>query len=1106
MLGFGPLASAPLAAMPGCTVLSVYPPRGVQAGATAITVKGFNFGASATLKVGANSATSVIVVDSSTITAVTPASTTPWIDDITVTNATQDVGLLYRAFDRVSPSSGVKIKAQSAPSTLSLYQINYAGVLPFVGTGTGGSSGSRQYDSVGIDPTVGASYNGHNAVDFAFGSGARLMGPVNTAIFSTGSLSFFAVFRARSSSKSVSAYLDGNLCTDLANAETTFGFTDAGISGCILDTVGYQRVQADAEVGEWIFAQFSANGTLLKCRANNRNPFSQVPCTAFTSSVASNCYIGISYGGVLLDAEVLVWGGAPFAIADATYDGMGVYFENLFGLDLGFSHLNITPIDPATLAMTGLHIDFPGGTSWPGTASTGSSGSNAKTTVTGTAPSASTLNGHATAVLDGTKNMQAGSATNVMLGTETEPLGYATTWLANFASLAPDASPGLGYANPALFTDPQAVVGVVVSSDSGLQAYQIDENDGYANYVVTPPQDGGLGTAAWVGVQTRWDGATKLQARLLSASGGMGRWFTVICRRPSYPTGGGQPFFGSNYNQANFVNGTIAAEAISNRAFSTYTLDGIAAWMQDRYSTNLGVPNVGPGAGAFKSLANSGAGTVSGNVTSTGSAAFKSLANAGTGTETFSSSGAAAFKSFAATGVGVLTYSATGTAAFKSFANAGTGTETFAGTGSAAFSPLANSGAATILFSSSGAGALSSLGASGTGTETFQATGSGAFKSLAAAGTGTQTNSSTGSAAFSPLACSGAAAETFAATGSAAFKSFANAGTGTQTNSSTGSAAFSPLANAGNGTLTFTATGSAAFQALAASGSANELFSSTGAAAFSPFGANGVGVYGTLISGVGSAGFSSFGASGAGAETFTGSGAGAISSLACSGAAAESYASTGSAKFSSFAAAGAAAEVYTGVGAAALSSLAGTGVASETFTSTGAGAFKSLAGSGTAALSVTSTGSAAFSPLASAGAAQEVFAAIGAAAFASFDGLGFVNETFTGSGAAAMHIDGSGVGFTGNAALCSGSAAFSSLGGVGYGPPYKPGPAPSVGVIIASRDAATGQLIVSARVGSSATDKSTSEPGKQTSGAAVGGSTTLGGASSTGVTKKGSTS
>ena len=69
----------------GPNVTGISPPTGLTAGGTAVTISGTGFAGGATVKIGGSSATSVVVVNATTITAVTPAHA-GGAADVTVTN------------------------------------------------------------------------------------------------------------------------------------------------------------------------------------------------------------------------------------------------------------------------------------------------------------------------------------------------------------------------------------------------------------------------------------------------------------------------------------------------------------------------------------------------------------------------------------------------------------------------------------------------------------------------------------------------------------------------------------------------------------------------------------------------------------------------------------------------------------------------------------------------------------------------------------------------------------------------------------------------------------------------------------------------------------
>lgn len=99
------------------TIDSISPNTGVLAGATAVTIKGTNLTGALSVKIGGVGATSIVVVDSTTITAKTPAGTAG-AKDVTVTTAggtATSVGaftyssVILPTIDSISPNSGTTL-------------------------------------------------------------------------------------------------------------------------------------------------------------------------------------------------------------------------------------------------------------------------------------------------------------------------------------------------------------------------------------------------------------------------------------------------------------------------------------------------------------------------------------------------------------------------------------------------------------------------------------------------------------------------------------------------------------------------------------------------------------------------------------------------------------------------------------------------------------------------------------------------------------------------------------------------------------------------------------------------------------------------------------
>ena len=93
------------------TVSSVSPNSGSTSGGTAVTITGTNFAAGATVTFGGAAATNVVVVNSTTITATTPAGSTGAVT-VTVTNPGGQSGSLSQCIHLPGPANGEQCVTQ----------------------------------------------------------------------------------------------------------------------------------------------------------------------------------------------------------------------------------------------------------------------------------------------------------------------------------------------------------------------------------------------------------------------------------------------------------------------------------------------------------------------------------------------------------------------------------------------------------------------------------------------------------------------------------------------------------------------------------------------------------------------------------------------------------------------------------------------------------------------------------------------------------------------------------------------------------------------------------------------------------------------------------
>jgi phosphatidylinositol-3-phosphatase len=90
-------------APPAPTVSGISPNTGSTAGGTSVTISGTNFSSGATVSIGLTAATNVVVVNSTTITATTPAHSAGTVN-VVVTNSDAQSGTLVNGFTYTAPS------------------------------------------------------------------------------------------------------------------------------------------------------------------------------------------------------------------------------------------------------------------------------------------------------------------------------------------------------------------------------------------------------------------------------------------------------------------------------------------------------------------------------------------------------------------------------------------------------------------------------------------------------------------------------------------------------------------------------------------------------------------------------------------------------------------------------------------------------------------------------------------------------------------------------------------------------------------------------------------------------------------------------------------
>jgi probable HAF family extracellular repeat protein len=185
-------------------VLSIAPASGTIAGGTPVTITGLNFAAGATVKFGAISATDVVVVNSSTITARTPASAVG-LANVVVTSSSNQVGSLAGGYTFVDPAtlptmatdrsalafgatrSGAGFAAQTSSQTVRLTQTG-AGLVtwtaaanaPWITVSPASGSGSATLTiGISVNSSLPASGKSSAAIALTFSGAATTSGTVD---------------------------------------------------------------------------------------------------------------------------------------------------------------------------------------------------------------------------------------------------------------------------------------------------------------------------------------------------------------------------------------------------------------------------------------------------------------------------------------------------------------------------------------------------------------------------------------------------------------------------------------------------------------------------------------------------------------------------------------------------------------------------------------------------------------------------------------------------------------------------------------------------------------------------------------------------------------
>lgn len=224
-------------------------------------------------------------------------------------------------------------------------------------------------------------------------------------------------------------------------------------------------------------------------------------------------------------------------------------------------------LDPATWGLTAWWKDFPGGTSWPGAESAGTSGDNALSEATNP-PTLSS----GSADFDGTNDEMTAAGT---LDTYLSASAYSGWALLEIDAIASDYDTGLTYANDAIFAEHMGGYFGVHLRSAG-PAVHIYHLDGSGRQVAVAS----ISTGTLVLVQFRYDG-TNIGVRV-----NRGSWQTT-------PAGdvaaGGLTTtlkMGRNYN-VGYLNGRVREAGLADTAKSDDDFDNLVDYINAEHELAL---------------------------------------------------------------------------------------------------------------------------------------------------------------------------------------------------------------------------------------------------------------------------------------------------------------------------------------------------------------------------------------------------------------------------------------------------------------------------------------------------------------------------------------
>lgn len=521
-------------------VIGVSPSTGTELGGTALTITGTDFDSGATVTIGGVPATSVVFVDSTSLTCVSPAGTVG-AQNVVVTNPDTQTDTLTSGYTYFS--------VNPVNMALTGWWRGSFSASPWVGTASAGGSGTRNLTEATNPPAAGATLGGFASADFD-GTNDQLNAP--------GLLSSY--ISALAFSGWCLLHLDSNSAGDLF--VRTGGGTQFNLylgSGSVRMRLSSTEATHAIPTSTWVLVTFRYTGTAIEIGVNEAPGADGGGSTAaFSSSVVLTGTMGFSMANIngRLNGRILDFGIIDSALTNEHFDGIFNYINTRYGLAVGTA--------PSRQALEGWWRAPYAGSPWVGLDSSTASGSRNLTEATNPPAVGASLNGLATADFDGTNDELTGAACSTFI-TTTNFSGWA---LVNLDAINTNNTANYALNDVICGTTGTAEWWVYLRSAGPV----VGLATGGANRVETA-----IATGAWQLVQFRSNGTT-LGVRVNSGSWATAAASTIASIAAALNVGdlaGG------------FVDGRIAEHALSKSFISDSDFDAIKSYINTRYGLAL---------------------------------------------------------------------------------------------------------------------------------------------------------------------------------------------------------------------------------------------------------------------------------------------------------------------------------------------------------------------------------------------------------------------------------------------------------------------------------------------------------------------------------------